>query len=182
MQQRPSFLDPAGASPQGMNYGIWTGYRIPEDRSDWHPLVRRFYEYWVSIAPPGRLPGRQHVAPEEIGPLLSRLWMLDIFRDPLRYRYRLVGTDIVRSVQRELTGQWLFEAQPELADNVNLRDRYRLMTETGTATWRRGQTLWTRDPNHRTVENCLTPLATDGVTVDKIFGFSVQFDANGREI
>jgi hypothetical protein len=27
-----------------------------------------------------------------------------------------------------------------------------------------------------------TPLATDGVTVDKIFGVSVAFDANGREI
>jgi len=77
MQQRPTFPDPAGAFPPGMDYGIWTGYRIPDDRSDWHPLVRRFYEYWVSAAPPGRLPGRQHIWPEEIGPLLSRLWMLD---------------------------------------------------------------------------------------------------------
>ena len=113
---------------------------------------------------------------------MSRLWILDVFRDPLRFRYRLVGTDITRSVQRELTGQWLDEAQPESLRNVNLRDRYRFILETGQATWRRGQTLWDRDPNHRIVENCLAPLATDGATVDKIIAVSVIYDANGREL
>jgi hypothetical protein len=170
------------ASPPGMDYGIWTGHRIPEDRSGWHPLVRRFYEYWASVAPPGRIPGRQHIVPENIAPLLSRLWILDVLRDPLRFRYRLVGTEIVRSVQRELTGMWLDEAQPVTFKNVNLRDRYRFILETGQATWRRGPTLWDRDPSHRVVENCLAPLAADGVTVDKIFAVSVLFDANGREL
>src|SRR5687767_4446176 len=84
-------------------FGVWTGYRIPEDRTDWHPLVRRLYEYWLSRAPDGpapggRLPGRQHIVAEDIAPLWSRAWMLDVFRDPLRYRYRLCGTDMVRSL------------------------------------------------------------------------------------
>src|SRR5258707_1296396 len=83
--------------PETTDFGIWTGHRIPEDRSSWHPLVCRLYEYWRAAAPPGRLPGRQHIAPEDIVPLLSRLWMLDVFREPLRFRYRLVGTDITRS-------------------------------------------------------------------------------------
>ncbi len=175
-------FNPAGAPHGTTDFGAWTGHRIPEDRSSWHPLVRRFYEYWRDAAPPGRLPGRQHIAPEEIVPLLSRLWILDVFRDPLRFRYRLVGTDITRSVQRELTGQWLDEAQPELVRNVNLRDRYRFILETGQATWRRGPTMWDRDPNHRVVENCLAPLATDGETVDKIIAVSVIFDVTGREL
>ena len=172
---------PAGDPSAPADYGIWTGHRIPDDRSFWHPLVRRFYEYWVSVAPPGRLPGRQHIMPEDIVPLLSRLWMLDVFRDPLRFRYRLVGTDITRSVQRELTGTWLDEAQPESVRNPNLRDRYRFILETRQATWRRGRTLWDRDPTHKVVENCLAPLATDGVTVDKIIAVSVIFDSTGRE-
>jgi hypothetical protein len=170
------------AAAGGADYGAWTGHRIPDDRSAWHPLVRRFYEYWLAVTPPGRLPGRQHVAPEDIVPLLSRLWMLDVFRDPLRFRYRLVGTDITRSVQRELTGMWLDEAQPESINNVNLRDRYRFILETGQATWRRGKTLWHRDPTHLLVENCLAPLATDGETVDKVIAVSVLFDSSGREI
>jgi hypothetical protein len=175
-------FNPVSAVPGTADFGIWTGHRIPDDRSSWHPLVRRFYEYWRDVAPPGRLPGRQHIAPENIVPLLSRLWILDVFRDPLRFRYRLVGTDITRSVQRELTGQWLDEAQPESLRNVNLRDRYRFILETGQATWRRGPTLWDRDPNHRIVENCLAPLATDGETVDKIIAVSVIYDAAGREL
>lgn len=173
---------PLGSLADDADYGVWTGHRIPEDRSSWHPLVRRFYEYWVSVAPSGRLPGRQHIVPEEIVPLLSRLWIMDVFRDPLRFRYRLVGTDITRSVQRELTGLWLDEAQPESLSNANLRDRYRFILETGQATWRRGRTLWDRDPTHKLVENCLAPLAADGVTVDKIIAVSVIFDSSGREI
>jgi hypothetical protein len=172
----------SGTGPPRANYGIWTGHQVPQDPAAWHPRVRRFYDYWVSVAPPGRLPGRQHIVPEDIAPLLSRLWILDVFRDPLRFRYRLVGTEIVRSVQRELTGQWLDEAQPVSVQNRDLRDRYRFILETGQATWRRGPTLWDRDPNHRIVENCLAPLAADGVTVDKIIAVSMLFDASGREL
>lgn len=76
-------------------FGVWTDHRIPEDRSGWHPLVRRFYEHWLAIAPPGQLPGRQHIKPEHMVPLLSRLWMMDVHRDPLRFRYRLCGTTLV---------------------------------------------------------------------------------------
>lgn len=175
-----SWLD--GSASGSADYGIWTNHRIPEDRSSWHPVVRQFYDYWLRVAPPGRLPGRQHIAPEDMVPWLPRLWIVDVFRNPLRFRYRLVGTHITRSVQREMTGLWLDEAQPQSVDNVNLRDRYRFILEAGRATWRRGFTLWDRDPNHRLVENCLAPLAADGKTVDKIIAVSVLFDSNGREL
>ena len=122
------------------------------------------------------------MVPEDIAPLLPRLWLLDVFRNPLRFRYRLVGTDLIRSMQREVTGMWLDEAQPGSVSNVNLRDRYRFVAELGRPTWRRGPTLWNRDPNHRIVENCVAPLATDGETVDKIIAVTVLFDANGREL
>ena len=184
MAAEPSIVEfnPRGTAPERGDFGIWTDHRIPDDRSGWHPLVRQFYEYWASVAPAGRLPGRQHIAPEEIVPLLSRLWILDVFGEPLRFRYRLVGTDITRSLQRELTGQWLDEVQPEIFSHPNLRDRYRFILQTKQPTWRRGPTLWHRDPTHRLVENCLAPLATDGETVDKIIAFSVQFDSSGREL
>ena len=173
---------PADAEPALADFGVWTDHRIPDDRSSWHPLVRQFYEYWLKVAPPAGLPGRQHIAPEDLVPLLPRLWILDVFRNPLRFRYRLVGTEITRSVQRELTGLWLDEARPETARNPILRDRYRFIVEAGRPTWRRGQTLWSRDPTHRLVENCFAPLARDGKTVDKIIAVSVMFDASGREL
>ena len=48
---------------------------------------------------------------------MSRMWMLDVHRDPLRYRYRLCGTEMVRSLGREVTGIWLDEAHPQLIEN-----------------------------------------------------------------
>jgi hypothetical protein len=182
--QRPraSFGSPGTPLPAGADYGVWAGHQVPVDPAAWHPPVRCFYDYWLSVAPPGRLPGRQHIVPEDIVSLLPRLWMCDVFRNPLRLRYRLVGTEIVRSVQRELTGHWLDEAQPESVSNPTLRNRYRFIVETGRPTWRRGPTLWSRDPQHRTVENCLVPLATDGETVDKILAMTAVFDAGGRQI
>jgi hypothetical protein len=181
-QDAPIVLQAEDAASAPTDYGAWTGHRIPDDRSDWHPAVRRFYEYWLSVAPPRCLPGRQHIRPEDIVPLLPRLWMADVHRAPLRFRYRLVGTEITRSVSREMTGCWLDEAQPEFERTPMLRDRFRYIVGTGRPTWRRGQTFWERDPTHRTIENCLVPLAADGETVDKIFAFSVLFDANGRAL
>jgi hypothetical protein len=165
---------------EGAKFGAWTDHRISEDRSGWHPMVRRFYEYWLSVAPPGRLPGRQHIWPEDLVPLLPRLWMVDVYRNPLRFRYRLVGTEIVRSVHCELTGGWLDEVQPEVVANPMAHDRYRFVAEIGRPTWRHGPIYWRRDETQRSIENCLVPLAADGVTVDKIFAVSVVFDADGR--
>jgi hypothetical protein len=167
---------------ESAGYGAWTNHQIPEDRSGWHPLVRRFYEYWLSVAPPGRLPGRQHVRPEEIVPLLSRLWMVDVLRNPLRFRYRLAGTNIIDAIGCELTGRWLDEVQPEVIATPMAIDRYRFVAETGRATWRYGPIYWKRDPAQRSIETCMVPLATDGTIVDKLFAVSVAFDANGREI
>src|SRR5947209_15482970 len=115
---------PNGAAAAG-DYGVWTGYQVPDDRTGWHPLVRRFYEYWASVAPADGLPGRQHIEPEEIPALWSRMWLLDVSRDPLRYRYRLCGTEMVRSLGREVTGRWLDEAHPQLLDNPHSAGRFR---------------------------------------------------------
>jgi hypothetical protein len=164
------------------DFGAWTDHQISEDRSTWHPMVRRFYEYWLSVAPPGRLPGRQHIRPEDLVTLLSRLWMVDVSRDPLRFRYRLVGTELVRAVHRELTGGWLDEVQPEVVANPMAYDRYRFVAEVGRPTWRHGPIYWRRDEAQRSIENCLVPLAADGMMVDKIFAVSVVFDSAGREI
>src|SRR5512135_2054733 len=139
----PAIGDPAPIAVD--QFGGWTGYEIPQDRADWHPLVRRLYDYWQSIKPPGRLPGRQDLVPEDIAPLWSRAWMLDVFRAPLRYRYRLCGTETVRSLGREVTGEWLDEVHPALIANPQSRERFRFMAETGCPTWRRGPPLWTRD-------------------------------------
>ena len=179
---------PTGMPLEATTFGAWTDHGIPPDRSAWHPRIQRFYDYWVSIAPPGKLPGRQHVIPEDLGSLLPRLWMLDVHRDPLRFRYRLAGTYVVWSLGREVTGQWVDELHPECPLKAILHDRYCHAAETGRPSWRHGETIWERRPGYRwnrvrhflAVENCIMPLATDGRTVDILFGASVLFDTEGN--
>jgi len=171
-----------GPQPANGDYGEWTDHRIPDDRSAWHPLVRRFYDYWLEIAPPGRLPGRQHVQPENMAPWLSRLWLLDVYRDPLRFRCRLAGSEMVRSIGQEVTGAWLDEVHPKSATNPSSRERFRMVAELGRPCWRRGMPRWERRPEFRIVESCLVPLAADGRAVDKVMAVSVVFDTNGRVI
>jgi hypothetical protein len=163
-------------------FGAWTGYRIPDDRAAWHPLVVRLYEYWLDAAPAGCLPGRQHIVPEDLAPLWSRLCLIDVTHRPLRYRYRFCGTELVRGFGCEATGRWLDEVHPQLIANPQSRERFRFMAFTGGATWRRGSPLWTRNADHRTIESCFVPLAADGLTVDKMLGVTVAFDSAGREI
>ncbi len=164
------------------HYGEWTDHRIPDDRSAWHPLVQRFYDYWLSIAPPGSLPGRQHVAPEDMAAWLSRLWLLDVYRNPLRYRLRLCGSAMVRSLGQEVTGRWLDEVHPQSVGDQSSCHRFRIAVEHQRPTWRRGVPRWPCAPEVKTTESLMVPLAADGSTVDKLMGVSIAFDAKGRMI
>lgn len=160
--------------------GIGNDYCLPDDRSAWHPAVRHVYDYWLAIAPPGRLPGRQDFVPEDIAPLLPRILLVEVHRHPLRFRYRLVGGEVAWSRVRDPTGQWLDVLHGK--DFEPYSARYRYIADTGRATWRRGQSMWDRDPKHVIVENCLMPLAKDGCTVDMIFGVSMVFGPDGKEL
>lgn len=70
-----------------------------------HPKIRGLTEYWVSIRPPGLLPGRQHFEPLDVPALLPNLWLVDVIRGAApRFRYRLVGTNIARAFDGDPTG------------------------------------------------------------------------------
>jgi hypothetical protein len=114
------------------DYGIWNDYRLPDDRSAWHPAVRHVYDYWLTITPPGRLLGRQHFVPEDIAPLLRRILLLEVHRDPLRFCYLLVGTEVAWSRGRDPTGEWIDELQGRNFEALSAR--YRLVADTGCVT------------------------------------------------
>jgi hypothetical protein len=49
---------------------------FPAEAAD--PRFRQFYDYWASRAPPGRLPGRQHIDPLDIPALLTGVMLYDV--------------------------------------------------------------------------------------------------------
>jgi hypothetical protein len=166
----------------GRTYGTWTDHAIPDDRSSWQPLVAHCFDYWQGLTAPGRLPGRREIWPGDMLPFLPHVWLLDVTRAPLRFRYRLIGTAEVRVLGRDLTGHWLDEIHTETWDDPLVRDRLRFIAETGNPTWGRSPVLWGPDRSHQIIENCLLPLATDGITVDMILACSVLCSSDGTPI
>lgn len=172
----------ANPQPGGPN-GIWTRCDAATDRSSWYPLLVRFFGYWLSIRPsPALLPGRQHFDPLDIPDVMPRIWLLDVVRSDgaMRFRYRLVGTREVETLEREVTGEWLDDVHPRLKENPELLERYRYMVEQGEPTYRKGFINFSHKREHERVENCMAPLARDGRTVDIIAACSVNFFSNGR--
>ncbi len=60
------------------------------------PELVTLYRYWESKLPPaGGLPRRADIDPVEIArarpELMPHLWLVDVLRDPTRFRYRLLG-------------------------------------------------------------------------------------------
>jgi hypothetical protein len=73
--------------------------------------VHRLHGYWRSkIGAQGSVPRRSDIDPTELPDLLPNLMLLDVERDPLRFRYRLVGTRVVDFSYHDFTGTYLDEA------------------------------------------------------------------------
>ena len=69
--------------------------------------VRQFLDLWFAEMKAGRPPGKDFFDPLRLRFLLGSLSLLDVETDPLRFRYRVVGTDIVQRLGFELTGKLL---------------------------------------------------------------------------
>ena len=142
---------------------------------DRHPRFQRLHAYLTAKAPPGKLPGRQHIDPLEIPDLLPYLMLIDVLAQPdgePRFRYRLVGTAVVDVHGQDVTGKF--------ADQV--------LTGRGAATARFGTVVTSRQPQHyigefvisgrehASFERVAFPLARDGETVDMLIIVFVLHD------
>ncbi len=155
---------------------------VTETAEGWHPRIRAVFDYWRGMGPELRLPGRQHFDPLAIPRIMPHVWMLDVARDPYRFRYRLAGTREVQTLGRDPTGEWMDDMHPILKTDAARIARYVFAAETGTPTWRRGTVTFIHDKDHQIVENVVLPLARDGATVDMLLCCSVLFDRNGQEV
>lgn len=144
--------------------------------------IDRFHAYWQSLCPDGLLPSRQQVDPSDIRPLLPNVIIADIEREPLRVRYRLVGTAIVAASRREITGRYLDELHFERPDDRTLfEDGYRLLLETRTPVF--GRIVWAAlDDLSLLFESAIFPLAADGHTIDKAIAVEHFVDIDPREV
>lgn len=167
--------------PSPINESSYLVCTSETDTSSWNPKVVRFLNYWLSLRPKEGLPGRQHFDPLDIPDLMPRVWMLDVLREPLCYRYRLVGTKEVETLQREVTGMMFEEVHSHSHNKQETIGRFFESVHDGVATYRKGKLIAIHKKEHVAVENCLVPMARDGSIVDLLIGFSILYQHDGRE-
>jgi hypothetical protein len=71
--------------------------------------LARLYAYWHLRKGSRPFPARRDLDPVDLRYVLGHLLLIDVLRDPLRFRVRLHGSEITSRVQYDLTGKLLDE-------------------------------------------------------------------------
>lgn len=145
-----------------------------------HARARRLLELWESMRPePGVLPGRQHFDPAAAATLLANIALLDVFRDPLRFQYRVVGSALNGAGYTAKAGDWFHDLLPLIPGSRAL-DSFFPVVATGRPDW------YFAASDHRSlrgvlgIERLVLPLARDGRTVDMLLTLTLYHHRNGR--
>jgi hypothetical protein len=95
------------------------GYtRATDSKSFWWPSnqaptsekIRAFREHWRGLCGDRPMPPRSALDPLEMTTLLPHIVLVDVLRDPLKFRYRLIGTFVTVLAERDSTGRFLDRA------------------------------------------------------------------------
>jgi hypothetical protein len=139
-------------------------FRPMQELSELDLKLRQLHAYWQGKRDGNRLPGRGDIDPIDIPKLMPDVALVDILRDPLDYRYRLVGTRLVEMMGAERTGLRMRElfTPDAVAGTVQLMEHL-LVTREPLAF--EGRLFWL-GKEHRAFHALVLPLAADGETVD----------------
>lgn len=128
--------------------------------SEFHEKVLAVYDYWDDKRKDATAPDRAALDPLiEIPKLLSIVWLLDVERNPWRFRYRLLGSDLVSAGVKSKVGEYLDE-QPYLGPVDRSIEAMIKCCETATPYWRRGRPRMRHDRHVSSLQFLSLPLTT----------------------
>jgi hypothetical protein len=133
------------------------------------PLVLALNEYWNSLRGAGGIPAKASFDPAQVKRLLPYLTVEEIHREPLRVRFRLVGTEQARFAAMDYTGRWLHELPWHPNVIVDLLRNYRRLIATRAPVFGASRYAWS-DGFEKAFEWALFPLTRDGAEVDHVIG------------
>lgn len=117
----------------------------------------------------GALPARRDLQPDEMVSFLRYVSLINVFENPRRFQFRLVGTGIVASMGRETTSQWVEEAL--FADRApKVGDFFSLPVDTRQPAYAAGRYVVAPTGRELRFETILTPLSSHGTDVDMLLG------------
>lgn len=130
------------------------------------------YDYWLSIRPsPGLLPGRRNFHPTDVPQLLQWIWLVDVQRKPLRFKYRLVGTAHVDDAASNPTGQSYDAVHPRFRSS-SAYPQFVAVAEQAQVAFYCGPPVYVIDYEHKTIERLILPMAQNGSDVDMLLAIT----------
>lgn len=142
------------------------------------PRIGGLHRHWHKLyVDRGALPGRQHFDPLDVHRLLPWIWLVDVQREPLRFRFRLLGTEQVRAMECNPTGRWIDETFPHVPSRSPTYAHF-IAAVAGKIAYRRGFPVVYVPKDYILTERIFLPLARDGSTVDMLLALTVYHSAN----
>jgi hypothetical protein len=94
--------------------------RVPLSKPLASDTLRQLRDFWLDARNDSKLPARRDIDPIKMPNLLPYITLIDVFYDPLRFRYRLIGTATTELAGRDPTGKCLDEElYGDKAETVN---------------------------------------------------------------
>ena len=72
-------------------------------------MLSSIHAFWQARNRGGRLPALSDFAVDELAPWLGNVSLVDVVGEPRRFRWRLIGSNIVARIGRDATGRWFDE-------------------------------------------------------------------------
>jgi hypothetical protein len=142
--------------------------------------IKKLHTYWRELAQDG-VPLRADIDPARIKPLLPYLMIVDLTDEPLRIRYRLAGTEVVRYTGLELTGLYLDEIKMDDFNVHELLQAYRAIRDTGQCGIGAAE-FGMEGARALTTEYLMCPLRTNATKIDKCVVIEDYFFSNGAHV
>ena len=137
------------------------------------PNLRRLYELWMARRGNRLFPARADFSPHDFAFALGNLSLIDVLRNPLRFRVRLQGSLSSARLGWDITGRYVDEIPDPEFRALTVRTYESVVAEQKPRREVREVALDKR--SHR-YEIIWLPLAADGATIDMIMACVALFD------
>jgi len=135
------------------------------------PKNEQVLAYWRRKAGQRAMPSRADLDPViDLPKLTMHLFLVDVERGAMRFRFRLVGTGVVDHVGRDMTGKYLDELFDHEKHYIEVKEDYLEVVRSRMP--RRGVVRFFSELRGMTAnyERLLLPMSDDGQRVNLLFG------------
>ena len=140
----------------------------------------RFLNLWNSKNRSGILPSRGDFDVFEMKEWLGRIMIMEVLGDGFDFRYRLIGTNIVQIIGRDLTGKCVTDC--EYNNNLeHVLNSFRKPIAQRSPIIRRGWVKWRDNRDFIKYESVHCPLSENGIEINMTIGVqNYYFEKNNK--